>query len=75
MQSSRRGWVLDSGSDSAGGDQDVARWLDFDRFVSAAAGFRSPWLHLDSAGRDEDEFDCGVVVDSRVSDGLMGFVG
>lgn len=54
MQSSRRGWV----SDSAGGDQDAARRLDFGRFVSEAAGFPLPWLNLDSAGRDEEGFDC-----------------
>lgn len=56
---SRHGWV----SDSAGGDQDAAWLLDYSRFVSAAGGFRSPWLRSDSVGRDEDGFDCGVVVD------------
>ena len=70
MKRSRRGWVLNS----ARGDQDASWLLAFSRFVSAASGFRSPWLHSDSAGRDEGGFDYGVVVDSRFSGGLMGFV-
>ncbi|KAK9230915.1 hypothetical protein WN943_021146 [Citrus x changshan-huyou] len=56
MNSSRRGWVSDSGSDSTGGDQDAARRLDFGQFVSAAVGFRLPWFRLDSTERDEDGF-------------------
>lgn len=73
MKSSRYSWVSNYGSDSAGGNRDAARWLDFGQFVLIVARFHSPWFRLDFPGRDEDGFDCGMVVDSWVSGELIGF--